>query len=268
MDIHSGVDGEVNDVQSAHLSDLEAQERYGVRYLKYWFNPGAGTVCCLVDAPDPDAAEKCHLEAHGLVADKLIEVDPDIVEAFLGDSRDAGTGRMTDAASQPDGGLRTVMFTDMVGSTELTQRLGDREAMKLQRAHDELIRRVIEAHAGRVVKHTGDGFMVSFSSASASIRTGVSIQEAFRVHNERMADWPIQIRIGMNAGEPVDEGEDLFGGTVQLASRVCAAAGTGTVYVSNVVRELCLGKDFSFRDIGETPLKGFSQPVRLHEVLW
>lgn len=268
MDIHHGIEATTDAVQAAHLSDLEAQERFGVRYLKYWFNPGAQSVCCLVEAPDPESAQKCHLEAHGLVADKVIEVDQAVVDAFLGDSIDAGTGRMIDARARPDGGLRTVLFTDMVGSTELTERLGDREAMKVQRAHDEMTRREIEAHGGRIIKHTGDGFMAAFGSASAAIRTAISIQTSFRVHNERMTAMPIHVRIGMSAGEPIDEGEDLFGGTVQLASRVCSAAGTGAVFVSNVVKELCLGKGFEFRDRGEVALKGFSVPVRLHEVVW
>ncbi len=131
-----------------------------------------------------------------------------------------------------------------------------------------MTRREIEAHGGRIIKHTGDGFMAAFGSATAAIRTAIGIQKSFRVHNERMPDMPIHVRIGMSAGEPVDEGEDLFGGTVQLARRVCDSAGAGAVFVSNVVRELCLGKGFEFRDHGETVLKGFSAPVRMHEVVW
>ncbi len=268
MDIHRGVDASVDDVQSAHLSDLEAQERFNVRYLKYWFNRDGGTVCCLVDAPDPESAEKCHREAHGLVAEKLIEVDPDLVDAFLGGGVDAGTGRMTDDGRQSDGGVRTVLFTDIVGSTELTQRLGDREALNLQRLHDEMMTKEFQAYGGRIIKHTGDGFMVVFPSASMAIRTAIGIQKVFRTHNERRPERAIEVRIGMSAGEPVDEGEDLFGGTVQLAKRVCDAADGGAVFVSNVVQELCLGKDFVFRDCGEIPLKGFAAPLRVHEVVW
>lgn len=268
MDIHSGLDATADDVQAAHLSDLEAQEKFGVRYLRYWFNPSAGTVCCLVDAPDPEAAEKCHLEAHGLAADKIIQVEEEIVQAFLGDSADAGTGRMVDSRGKPDGGLRTVLFTDMAGSTSMTQRLGDAEAMKIMKAHDRLVRREIEARRGRVIKHTGDGHMAVFSTASAAIRAAIAIQKAFHGHNERVPDRPISVRIGMSAGEPVDEGQDLFGATVQLARRVCDAASEGAIYVSNVVCELCLGKDFTFSSLGEMELKGFAEPVRVHEVAW
>ncbi|HUP20268.1 MAG TPA: nickel-binding protein [Gemmatimonadota bacterium] len=268
MDIHRGIHATADDVQAAHLSDLEAQERFGVRYLKYWFNRGAGTVCCLVDAPDPESARQCHIEAHGLVPEKMIEVEDEVVQAFLGGSADAGTGRMVDDTGSSDGGLRTVLFTDIVGSTELTQRLGDAEAMKVLRVHDMIVRREIEARRGQVIKHTGDGTMAAFPTASTAIEASMAIQRAFTAHNQRMPDRNIEIRIGMSAGEPVDEGQDLFGATVQLARRVCDAAGVGGIYVSNVVRELCLGKDFRFADMGETPLKGFADPVRLHEVVW
>jgi class 3 adenylate cyclase len=268
MDIHNKVDATPDDVQKAHLSDLEAQERFGVKYLKYWFNPKAETICCLVHAPDAESARKVHLEAHGLVADKIIEVQDEVVEAFLGGSVDGGLGRMITREGDPDGGFRTVLFTDITGSTSMTQRLGDAEAMKIIKAHDSLVRREIEARHGMVIKNTGDGTMAAFPSASAAIHAATAIQKAFRVHNQRLPERPIEVRIGMSAGEPVDEGEDLFGATVQLARRVCDAADGGQICVSNVVRELCLGKDIKFTDLGQATLRGFDQPVTIYEVVW
>jgi class 3 adenylate cyclase len=268
MDIHNKVAATPDDVQKAHLSDLEAQERFGVKYLKYWFNPQAETICCLVHAPDAEAARKVHLEAHGLVADKIIEVQDEVVEAFLGGSVDGGLGRMITREGDPDGGFRTVLFTDITGSTSMTQRLGDAEAMKIIKAHDSLVRREIEARHGMVIKNTGDGTMAAFPAASSAIHAATAIQKAFRVHNQRLPDRPIEVRIGMSAGEPVDEGEDLFGATVQLARRVCDAADGGQICVSNVVRELCLGKDIKFNDLGPATLRGFDQPVSIYEVVW
>ena len=268
MDIHHNADATPEDVMKAHLSDLEAQEKFGVRYLKYWFNPQAKTICCLVNAPDPEAAHKCHLEAHGLTADKIIEVQDEVVEAFLGGSVDGGLGRMLTREGDSDGGFRTVLFTDIAGSTSMTQRLGDAEAMKIIRAHDALVHREIEARKGRVVKHTGDGTMAAFPAASAAIYASMAIQKAFHAHNQRLPDRPIEIRIGMSAGEPVDEGQDLFGVAVQLARRVCDAADANQIRVSNVVRELCIGKDIGFVDLGKASLRGFDEPVHMHEVRW
>lgn len=266
MDIHRGMDATIQDVQAAHLSDLEAQDKYGVRYLKYWYHPDNQTACCLVHAPDPDAARAVHLEAHGLLADKIIEVEDHLVQAFLGGSMDAGFGRMITPDGEADGGFRTVFFSDLVGSTRLTQVLGDERAMEILRTHDGVVRREIEARAGRVIKHTGDGYMAVFPDASSAIQAGLAIQRVFAGQNERMPDTPIRLRIGISAGEPVDEGEDLFGATVQLARRVCDVGEPGGVTVSNVIRELCVGKSFAFEDLGASELKGFDEPVRLFKV--
>jgi class 3 adenylate cyclase len=227
-------------------------------------------VCCLVKAPSPEAATRVHVEAHGpdAGADKIVEVSSDIVEAFLGESIDAGLGRMVDPTGNPDGGFRTVLFTDLEASTSMTQQLGDAQATKLLRAHDQILRREIDSQRGRVIKHTGDGFMVAFPSASTAIRAAVAIQQTLRTHNTRTADRPLRVRIGISAGEPVDDGDDLFGATVQLARRVCDAAPAERIWVANVVRELCLGKEFAFSALGPTPLRGFADPIPLHEVAW
>ncbi|GAG47645.1 unnamed protein product [marine sediment metagenome] len=87
------------------------------------------------------------------------------------------------------------------------------------------------------------------------------------MHNESTAE-PIRVRVGMNAGEPIAEDEDLFGTAVIEAARIAAAAKGGEILVSNVVRELAKGKDFLFADRGEVALKGFEEPVRLYEVRW
>lgn len=268
MDIHKDVDASIEDVAAAHMSDLEAQDKHGVAYLKYWFNPAHRTVCCLVSAPDPEAAQAVHLEAHGLVSDKVIEVSDEVVEAFLGGSVDAGLGRMITREGDPDSGFRTVFFTDLVDSTSLTQKLGDERAMQILRTHDGIVRREIEARRGRVIKHTGDGFMAAFHDATSAIQTAGGIQRAFASHNERQPDVEIQLRIGMSSGEPVDEGQDLFGAAVQLARRVCDAADPEEILVSNVVRELCIGKSIEFQERGETELKGFAEPVPLYSIVW
>jgi class 3 adenylate cyclase len=270
MDIHHGVDAGIEELTAAHLSDLEVQEKHGVQYLRWWFNPSLRTVYCLVDAPNPDAANKVHVEAHGAdgKADKMVEVASEVVEAFLGGSIDAGLGQMVDPRGNSDGGFRTVLFTDLEGSTSMTQQLGDVEAKKLLRVHDQILRREVESQNGRVIKHTGDGLMVAFPSASTAVRAAIGIQQSLRGHNLRLGDRPLRVRIGISAGEPVDDGEDLFGATVQLARRVCDAAPPERIWVANVVRELCIGKEFEFESVGPTPLKGFTEPTNLHEVAW
>jgi adenylate cyclase len=162
----------------------------------------------------------------------------------------------------------TILFTDMEGSTSLTQRLGDAAAQDILRTHNRIVRDALAAHSGNEIKHTGDGIMASFTSASAALEAAVAIQKALADHNQGDPDTPIRVRIGLNAGEPVAEDEDLFGTAVQLAARVCDKAEPGQVLVSNVVQELAAGKGFDFADQGEASLKGFEKPVRLHAVRW
>ena len=114
----------------------------------------------------------------------------------------------------------------------------------------------------------GDGFMASFSSATEALECAIAIQRAVAARAEEPPDIPLRVRIGLNAGEPVAEESDLFGTAVQLARRICDQAEGGEILVSNVVRELAMGKGFLFADTGEVALKGFEDPVRLYEVRW
>jgi class 3 adenylate cyclase/pimeloyl-ACP methyl ester carboxylesterase len=160
--------------------------------------------------------------------------------------------------------LKTILFTDLADSTGLTQRLGDQAAQELLRAHDAIVREALRAHDGAEIKHTGDGIMASFASASAALECAVAVQRA-------VADQPdarLAVHVGINAGEPVAESDDLFGTAVQLARRLCDQADAGEVLISNVVRELTAGKGFLFADRGDATLRGFEDPVRLYELRW
>ena len=271
MDIHNCEGAHADDVAKAHLADMEVQGHHDVEYLKYWFNESCGKLFCLVEAPSAEAAQRVHEEAHGLVAEKLIEVDPELVDGFMGPSPVSAKGAAlmpgASAENQRDTGIRSIMFTDIVGSTELTQRLGDEGAMLFVDTHDNIVRDALAACEGREVKHTGDGIMASFISAAAAVRCACQIQKVLAEHREKNPDVPLQLRIGLAAGEPVEKRNDLFGSTVQLAARLCAHAEVGQVLVSNVVAELCNGKGFSFDDKGQTVLKGFKDPIHAQAAL-
>ena len=270
MDIHSKAQGATAQaVADAHLMDVQVQAKYGVQYLTYWFNEDAGRIFCLCEAPDKQAAENVHREAHGLLADQLIEVQQETVDAFLARApANTGAQLAPDNDTQLDTAFRTILFTDMEDSTALTQRLGDDGMMAILRAHDAVIRGSLGEHGGRVVKHTGDGIMASFTSVARSVECAVAIQRALEERRRAEPDSVVRIRVGISAGEPVEESDDLFGATVQLASRACSFAEAGQIVVSNVVRELCIGKVFVFEDLGGQMLKGFAEPVQLHEVRW
>ncbi len=192
------------------------------------------------------------------------------LEEFLGEGEEA-------AAGPAPSGLVTILFTDMEGSTSLTQRLGDAKAQEVLRTHNSVVRDALKTHSGSEIKHTGDGIMASFTSARRALQCAIDIQRAFAAHNEAAAARPstgsgraevIRVRIGLNAGEPVAEEEDLFGTAVQLAARICAQAEPGEILAPIVVRELAAGKGFLLADRGDVALRGFEDPVRLYEVRW
>jgi len=161
----------------------------------------------------------------------------------------------------------TIVFTDIERNTEILSRLGDAAWRELLREHERITRRLLEEHRGAEIKTIGDAFMASFGSATAALECAVALQLAFAARNESTAE-PIQVRIGVNAGEPIAEGRDLFGTAVTMASRIAGTAAGGEIVVSNVVRELAAGKGFLFADRGEFVAKGFEEPVRVYEVRW
>ena len=271
MDIHEvpgGVSAE--DVAKAHAQDVKIEDKYGVHYHKYWVNEKAGKIFCLCHAPDAEAAIQVHRQAHGMVADKIIEIQPELAEGFLGgvEVNKAGAALVPGATNERDPGIRTVLFTDIADSTTLTQALGDEAALAMLGVHDTIVRDALSASGGREVKHTGDGIMASFISAAGAVRCAIEIQRQLDKHSQENPDRPLKVRVGAAAGEPVEQHNDLFGSTVQLAARLCAHAQPEQILVSNAIAELCIGKGLSFEDVGEVTLKGFNSPVRAHAAAW
>jgi class 3 adenylate cyclase len=254
------------DIANLHSKDLDVQAKYNTKYMAYWFDEQRGTGFCLVQAPDAATAERVHLEAHGEVANVIIPVDLGAVEAFLGRIGDPHA-EVGGASPAVDPALRAVMFTDIVGSTEMTERLGDSAALELVRVHDALVRRGLAAHGGREVKHTGDGIMASFGDVANATRAAADIQRRFSAFNADASE-SLSVRIGIHAGEPVVEHNDLFGATVHLAARLCSEAEANGIVVSGFVRELC-GEDAArFFPLGERRLKGFAEKVPVFRFEW
>src|SRR6478672_10635526 len=271
IDVHEIPGGvTADDVAKAHAHDVKVEGKYGVHYHKYWVNEKAGKIFCLCHAPDAEAAAQVHRQAHGMVADKIIEIQPELAEGFLGgvEVNEAGAALVPGATNERDPGIRTVLFTDIVDSTTLTQSLGDEAAMAMLGVHDTIVRDALSASGGREVKHTGDGIMASFVSTAGAVRCAIQIQRELDKHAQANPERPLKVRVGAAAGEPVEQHNDLFGSTVQLAARLCAHAQPQQILVSNAIAELCLGKGFSFEDVGEVSLKGFNSPVRAHAAAW
>jgi class 3 adenylate cyclase len=257
-------------VADAHQKDLALQDKYHVKFLTYWFDETRCTAFCLIEAPNQETIVRAHNEAHGSIPNEVLEVDPAVVDAFLGRIKDAPpvsrSAKTAEIAVDP--AFRAIMFTDLKDSTRMTTLHGDTKALHLLHVHNALTRNALKSHRGHEVKHTGDGIMASFASAPDAVECAVAIQKSFAAYNQENPEAPLYLRIGLSAGEPIEEHGDLFGKTVQLAARLCAHAEPARILIDQVVLDQWRGQGSPFSDLGEVIPKGFDHAVRVYEVNW
>ena len=166
-------------------------------------------------------------------------------------------------------GVRTFVFTDLVGSASLTSRLGDEAADVVRRMHFSLLRDAVAATGGREVKNLGDGLMVTFSDAADALDCAAAMQQATHRHNARPGAEPLGLRVGAHVGPAIPDGADFFGITVTAAKRLCDRAASGQVLVSDDVRELAGARtQHELRSLGSIELKGLRAPLPSCEVCW
>jgi class 3 adenylate cyclase len=173
----------------------------------------------------------------------------DEVERFL-------TGGLSTRTS--DRVLATVMFTDIVGSTEHATAIGDQRWRDVLERHHRVANREVGRHRGRIVKTTGDGILAAFDGPARAVRAGIALRDA------APSELGVELRIGVHTGECEVIGEDLGGVGVHIAARVQTTAAPGEVLVSSTVKDLVVGSGLRFADRGEHSLKGLSEPWRLH----
>lgn len=162
----------------------------------------------------------------------------------------------------------TVLFTDIAGSTAMTQKLGDAGAQKVVHAHNIIVRDAIRTFAGKEIKHTGDGIMASFPNAVAGVEAARDMQRHTKTHNLAHPELPLGLKIGLNAGDPIAEDDDLFGTTVQLAARIVDKAKAGQILVSGSVHGLSQGKNLRFERFGDLEMKGFDETMTVYSAPW
>ena len=230
------------ELAGAHALDVAVQAKHGVNYLSYWFDRDAAVRVLLRRRAEQGGRRG--RAPRGARADGDARSSRSRATRSMGFLGRIPTHPVGEAYVEP--AFRTILFTDIVGSTDMTQRLGDAKAMELA-AHPRPDRAAaLAAVGGNEVKHTGDGIMASFASVARAIECAIAIQRELEAHSAD-AEHPITVRIGVSAGEPVAERDDLFGAAVQLAARACNHAAAGAILVSTAVRELCVGKGFSVR---------------------
>jgi len=186
---------------------------------------------------------------------------PEVSLAAIGRFLGLGDLRPGSAVASMESRPLVLMFTDMVGSVEMASHRGDLASQAVVGQHEFAVKDAADRHAGRLIKNTGDGFLLTFPSVSGALRAAIEIQKA-------AAAAGLRLRIGLNAGEPLQLGGDVQGVAVALASRVTGEADAGQILAAGVVRDLSLGKGFRFTPKGEFKPKGFDEAVSLHALDW
>jgi class 3 adenylate cyclase/DNA-binding CsgD family transcriptional regulator len=163
----------------------------------------------------------------------------------------------------------TILFTDLVSSTETMDRIGDDRAESFRRAHFRLVRDAAASHGGRTVKSLGDGLMIVFASAVQAVAAAASIQSAVASSHDPAAGAEGRVRVGLHVGEPIRDEGDYFGRPVVIARRLCDGAAPGQILASDLVRNLVAGRaTVEFKPLGRRKLKGLGDPIDVYEIEW
>lgn len=243
MDVHIVPGVKAKDVAAAHRLDLLHQNDYNCNCITYWIDEQRETVFCLIEAPEKDAVEKLHSHAHGLIPNKIIEVKNEVVQSFLGRIYDPENAEISgDLKIINDPSFRILLVTSLTDPVLLKYAFGLDKANEILNHHNCIVRKNMTLHGGREAEHCGGGFIISFESATKAVACALAIQQEMPPH------WiePLGFRIAINAGEPIENSNQLFGDTIQLAFYLCSITGNAQVAISSQVKELMTRDQFQF----------------------
>ena|SRR2546421_1449696 len=264
MDVHIVPGVKARDVAEAHRKDLLHQEEYDCKCMTYWIDEKRENIFCLIEAPDKQAVEEMHNRAHGLIPNKIIEVRSGLVESFLGRIYDPAEAETSDDGLKifSDPSFRILLVTKITDPVLLQHKISTEKADELLNRHNNIIRKNLLLHGGREVEHGGSGFIISFASAAKAVSCALAIQKDMPGEEAKITGF----RIALNAGEPVEKSNRLFGDTIQLAGHLCAIAKNFQISVASPVREL-VSKDH-FQNKTNNFLTLPAQDERLLELLF
>ena len=235
MDIHIVPGVKAKDVAEAHRLDLLKQGDFGCNCMTYWIDEQRENIFCLIEAPNKEAVEEMHGSAHGLIPNKVIEVSNNLVESFLGRIYDPEDAKIADGLKIiNDSGFRTILVSRIIDPVLLEYNSGKEKTVEWLNTHNSVIRKHLREHNGREAEHSGSGFIISFDSATKAVSCALAIQKEFSTIDSNPLDW----KIGIHAGEPVEKSNRLFGDTISFAGYMCAIAKSCQVAISSSVKEL------------------------------
>lgn len=250
MDVHFVPGIKARDAAEAHRMDILLQEEHDCKCMTYWIDEERENVFCLIEAPDKTAVEEMHIKAHGLIPNKIIEVNSTLVESFLGRIHDPAETKNVDDGLKvfSDPSFRILLISKITDPILLQYKLGVEKANELLDHHNNVIRKNLAFYGGREAEHGGAGFIISFASASKAVSCALAIQQDLSGTDTNVTGF----RIGINAGEAVTKSDTLFGDTIQLAEYMCSIAKNFQIAVASAVKDL-VSKDY-FQNLGNNVL--------------
>jgi AraC-like DNA-binding protein len=237
MDIHEVPGAAAVDLAEAHRKDMLIQDEFRCKCMTYWLDERRGNAFCLIEAPDQTALIEMHRKSHGFIPHKIIEVASEVIESFLGRIHDPREAEVSGDGMRvfSESAFRILLVTEMTEPVLLRHRMGLREATELLKRLNNIIRNEIAIYEGSEVEHTGNGFIVSFSSAARAMTCASEIQDRLPGPDKKMVDF----KLALNAGEPVAKSDKVFGDTIQLARYLCTVVRSNNhIIISSVVKDL------------------------------
>jgi hypothetical protein len=240
MDYHIVSEINIDEVKQGHIADRSVQDKYGVKYLQFWVNEEAGTIFCLIEAPDEESCEQVHQEAHGNIACNIVKVESGFYKLFMGESHRLDHGIVLGKDGNLDKAYRFVLAIDLLGMTKAAGS-DDLKYLIIPDKPKELIRQIIPSYEGREVKNADyDDILCVFTHADEAMDCAIEIQKELlkRAENPDDESWNITFKMGIGGGQPVTMRDQFFKDTIHLARRLSLIAGDGEIVVSNKVRKL------------------------------
>ncbi len=248
MDRHIVPGIEAKHAAKAHREDLKIQDEYGCRCMTYWVDEERGSAFCLIDAPDIASVKRMHDKAHGLIPHEIVQVNSNVVEAFLGritdpegyyDSDDPDLKIFNDPA------FRIILVAQTKDSKLLKNELGPKKAARLLALYHEILREQLRENQGREVELEGEQFIASFVSVTQAIACTAGVQKGLHIAGEF-----IGLRMGLNAGMPVAKDKSIFGDVIRMAKYLCLAGAPNQTIMASIIKELYI--DDGQYNIGDT----------------
>lgn len=237
MDLHIVPDASLDDAVEAHRMDVKIQEQFGCNCMTFWFDEERGHAFCLIEAPSKDSVKEMHDHAHGLIPHQIIEVNENLVSAFLGRIQDPKSldelSKSDIKAFYSDSAFRIILVTDHMDEKLLSIKLGKEKAQELLDLKNEIVRNQIKAYEGHEIEMAGKGIVISFVAPSQAYEYALAVLKQLHIATELL-----DFRIGLHAGIPVTDNDELFGETLKYAKNLCLFRQQKQIIISSAVDDL------------------------------